>query len=121
MFTEKHADFVLQVKENQPGLYNAISTLEETAFSQHYSETNKGHGRYETRSIQVSSALDGLLSFRYVAQAIRIERTVDNPKAGDELSTESAYYVTSLQETRASKAKLLGFIRQHRGIENALH
>lgn len=121
LVTEKHADFVLQVKENQPSLYNAISTLEETAFSQHYSETNKGHGRYETRSIRVSSALDGLLSFPHVAQVIRIERTVDDLKTEDELSTETAYYVTSLEETRASKAKLLGFIRQHWEIENALH
>jgi predicted transposase YbfD/YdcC len=52
---------------------------------------------------------------------IRIERTVDDLKTEDELSTETAYYVTSLEETRASKAKLLGFIRQHWEIENALH
>lgn len=121
LVTEKHADFVLQVKENQPSLYNAISTLKEDAFSQRHTETDKGHGRYETRSIQVSAALGGLLSFPYVAQVIRVERTVDDLKTLTARSNETAYYVTSLDETRASKAQLLGFIRQHWGIENGLH
>ena len=121
LVTQKHADFVLQVKENQPNLYNAISTLGEGAFSLRHTETDKGHGRYETRSIQVSSALDGLLSFPYVAQVIRVERTVDDLKTGTARSNETAYYVTSLDETRASKTRLLGFIRGHWAIENSLH
>lgn len=121
LVTEKHADFILQVKANQPSLYNTISTLGQEAFSQRHTETGKGHGRYETRSIQVSDALGGLGSFPHVAQVIRIERTVNDLKTRTHRSSEIAYYVTSLDEARASKPLLLGLIRGHWGIENGLH
>ncbi len=121
LVTEKHADFILQVKANQPSLYHAISSLEQGAFSQRHTETDKGHGRYETRSIQLFDAPCGLGSFPHIAQVIRIERTVDDLKTRTHRSSEVAYYVTSLDEARASKARLLGFIRGHWGIENGLH
>ncbi|CAG4902586.1 unnamed protein product, partial [Acidithrix sp. C25] len=39
LVTEKHADFILQVKANQPSAYNVISTLEQGAFSQRHNVT----------------------------------------------------------------------------------
>ncbi len=54
---EKGADYLLAVKENQPNLYAAIDSLffesDEMLFEQHFhdfsEQTNKGHGRLETR------------------------------------------------------------------------
>ncbi len=39
------------MKENQPTLYDAIAGLEDARWSQPVTETAKGHGRLETRTI----------------------------------------------------------------------
>jgi predicted transposase YbfD/YdcC len=116
---EKNADFLLFVKENQPSLYHAIVGLEESAWSDRYTEASKGHGRLETRTIEVSSALEDL-AFPHVAQVVRILREVDDAKTNTARSTETAYAVTSAEAARTSPAELLQASRGHWGIE-AMH
>lgn len=53
-----------------------------------------------------------------LAQVIRVER---ERRVGDTTSCEVAYYLTSLDRSRADAARLLELIRSHWGIENRLH
>jgi predicted transposase YbfD/YdcC len=48
---DKQADYVFTVKENQPTLRQDIDDLQLEASSPQHTETTKGHGRLETRSI----------------------------------------------------------------------
>ncbi len=124
---ERDANYVLQVKKNQPSLHDLVEeTFDELTsrpipgveFSYH-EEVDAGHGRVETRRVwatgwtewyQDRSAWAGLSSF------VCVERVRD---VGGETSTERSYYISSLagQDARA----MLGYIRGHWGIENKLH
>jgi predicted transposase YbfD/YdcC/GNAT superfamily N-acetyltransferase len=118
---EKHADFLLFVKENQPTLYDAIAGLKDDAWSEPYTERSKGHGRIETRSIQVAPVPADLPAFPHVAQLVRIFREVDDAKTNTARSTETAYAITSCTAKRASRRRLATAARGHWSIENGLH
>ena len=79
---------------------------------------DKGHGRIETRSIQVSAEVVPHLDWPGAAQVARIKRT---RQIGDKVSTEVAYIVTSLSAAEAAPARLLELSRGHWAIENKLH
>ena len=51
LVADKSADYLFFVKENQPTLYDAIAGLDEARWSASVTETGKGHGRIETRTI----------------------------------------------------------------------
>ena len=118
---EKHAGFLLFVKENQPKLFDAIASLGEDKWSKPYTERSKGHGRIETRTIQVAEAPDDLPDFPHVAQVVRIFREVDDAKTNTARSTEIAYAITNYTKEQAGRRSLAGAARGHWGIENGLH
>ncbi len=118
---EKHADFLLFVKENQPSLYNEMVCTPPESFTEPYTEVCKGHGRIETRTIRVAATPDGLVEFPHVAAVVRIDREVRDAKTGQARSTETAWAVTSATPRRAGPARLLAASRDHWGIENGLH
>ena len=123
----KGADYLLAVKENQPSLYATINDLffesEDDAFAENFSEfaeqTNKGHGRIETRRCWVFSDVDvsalnldewkGLNSF----VVIESERTVSG-----KTSIEHRLYITSKE---GSAEYFLQATRDHWHVENKLH
>ena len=80
----------------------------------------KGHGRIETRRLEVTATLAGHLSpsWKGLAQVCRItrERIVRG-----KTSTETVYAITSLTTDKAGAARLLELSREHWGIENKLH
>ncbi len=80
----------------------------------------KGHGRIETRRLEVTATLAGHLSpcWKGLAQVCRItrERIVRGKS-----STETVYAITSLSADKAGAARLLELSREHWGIENKLH
>lgn len=82
--------------------------------------TEKGHGRIETRKIQVSQVLQGYITFPYAEQIFRIERTVYNTQ-GEFIRQETVYGITSLTAEQAGGKKLLELNRGHWEIENRLH
>lgn len=82
-------------------------------------ERNKGHGRIETRKIQVSAVLAGYLEFPYVRQVFKIERTRTVLRSG-ETKQEVAYGITSLP-VGTPPARILGLVRGQWRIENKLH
>jgi predicted transposase YbfD/YdcC len=113
----KQADYVLIVKANQPSLHRQLSTLPWRAVPVADHTHDRGHGRVETRRLQVTTVAG--LDFPHAIQAIRITRRV-RPLAGRRWRTMTAYAVTSLSATQASPARLADWIRGQWGIE-ALH
>jgi len=83
-------------------------------------EVDKGHGRIETRSIEVTSSLSEYLGSDWPGceQVFRLTRV---RKTGERVETEVVLGITSLSRERAGAGDLLGLIRGHWGIENSLH
>ena len=123
----QQGDYVMVVKRNQPQVWDAIDTLfhasplprgEEDCLT--YSETCKGHGRLETRTLTSSAALNTYLDWPGVQQVFRrvcrrVERTTG------EVSEETTYGLTSLSRARALPQHLEAFCRGHWTIENRDH
>ena len=100
------------------------------AFPPSVTTREKGHGRIETRTIQVLHVHDGL-AFPYAEQAARIERITERPKSVIDPHThcrvcqptttrEVAYVITSLYPEQAGPEQLLAINRGHWSIE-AMH
>jgi predicted transposase YbfD/YdcC len=83
-------------------------------------QTNKGHGRLETRTITVSSQLKDFLDWPYLEQVFRLERRFVSLKTG-EIQEQTEYGFTSLTREEIAPAVLLNKIRSYWGIENGLH
>lgn len=83
-------------------------------------QTNKGHGRLETRTITVSSQLKDFLDWPYLEQVFKLERRFVSLKTG-EVQQQTEYGFTSLSREEISPLNLLKNIRSYWGIENGLH
>jgi len=128
---EAGGDYLWTVKENQPLLCEDIAVLFETIpcvkslqprpipFPS-AQQVEKGHGRLERRTLQVSSALRGYLEWPYAEQVFKLERHICRLKDG-KVTTETAYGITSLSARRADPQRLLELARSHWQIENGLH
>ncbi len=110
------ADFALPVKDNQPGLFDALDALPWPDAPVIHAATDRGHGRVTTRTIQVMDAPDDL-PFPHVSQVYLIERHV-TALDGTPLSEVAAPGVTSLAADRASPACIAGLVRGQRAIES---
>lgn len=84
------------------------------------SQTNKGHGRIETRTLTASIDLNEYLDWPKVKQTLCLDYTVINTKTG-ELTTSRRYGITDLSPQQASARQLLHLWRRHWTIENNLH
>jgi len=114
---EKGADYVFQVKQNQATLFDTLNELPAQAWSEKVTTTDKGHGRIEVRSLQVTEEIVGKTDFPHVAQGIRVERETTEIKTG-KLSHEVSYYIAS---RTGDEAEWHQVIRGHWGIENKCH
>ena len=117
LVTVKHAAYVLIVKANQPTLHRQLKILpwREVPVADH--TRDRGHGRVETRRLQVTTIAG--LDFPRATQALRITRRV-RPLTGRGSRSVTVYAVTSLAAVQASPARLADYVRGHWGIE-ALH
>lgn len=124
---DQNADYVLNVKENQGQLYQALQDLfeyaEEMAFADcdYHKTVNKGHGRIEIRECWTTSNAD---YFPYIPNLSKWKglRTIVMVKAerrlGEVKTTEIRYYISSLS---SDARQSLASIRGHWRIENNLH
>jgi predicted transposase YbfD/YdcC len=110
------ADFILPVKDNQPSLFDALDALPWRDTPVTCAAADRGHGRIETRTIQVLDA-PGDLPFPHVSQAYLIERHV-TALNGTPLSDVAALGVTSLDATRASPQTIAALVRGQWAIES---
>src|SRR6266545_3986154 len=89
-------------------------------FPPQHTETCKGHGRIETRSIWTSPELNDYLDFPHTQQVFRLYRHRIDLTSNKEES-EVVFGITSLTVEKTNPAQLLAFNRGHWGIENKLH
>lgn len=118
-------DYLIQVKENQPTLYQDIERTFEREMEaglkgpqvQTCQTEDKGHGRQECRMYAMTTDLSGLSALE---EWPRLEAVVAATRirvvAGRE-SIEVSYYITS----RAELGPVAEGIRKHWGVENRLH
>ena len=117
LVTQKHADYLLVVKANQPALRQQLERLPWRQVPVADRTHHRGHGRVETRQLQVTTVTG--LDFPHATQALRITRRT-RPLDSQRWRTVMVYAVTSLTAAQAHPARLADWIRGHWGIE-ALH
>jgi predicted transposase YbfD/YdcC len=121
-------DYLLQVKENQPALHDAIALLFDPPadlealplLDRRATQTlERGHGRTdERRCLAASTDLNGYLDWPGLAQVFRLERTW---REHGKPHRAVHYGITSLTPDQADPARLLALRRGHWTIENRLH
>jgi len=117
----RKAYYHFTVKDNQKILRQDIATQFENRGTADFTEPeNLAHGRIESRSIWVSTALNGYLNFPDVGQIFAIERNVINKKTGKS-SHELIFGITSRTPEQASPEQVLATNRGHWAIENGCH
>lgn len=115
---EHHADYVLALKGNHPKLFEDVKWL----FSQHddaphWSSTERGHGRTETREawlLDDLSFLEDVSAWRDLAGVARVRCT---RQIKGEVTVNDRYFLTSHTDV----TPLAHAVRAHWGIENSLH
>jgi predicted transposase YbfD/YdcC len=116
---QKHCDYLLQVKGNQPGLLAEVLAAlpPATPGSAHHLQVDTGHGRTVHRAIWTAPA-DGV-DFPHAQQVFRVRRDVFNT-TGQRISKEIVHGVTSLHPT-ATAEQVAAHVRNHWSIENKSH
>ena len=125
---EKKADYLLEVKGNQPTLMESIEVAMEAVREYHeceyvkeFSEREEGHGLIVNRTCRTCSDVYFLGRIFKQWEGIRTFGYIDNwriDKSTGEDVTERHYFITSLEN---DPKRILKFKRKHWGIENGLH
>ena len=119
---EQGGDYFWALKDNQPGVKEAVSLLfEQPPWGESFDDACREgrHGdRWERRRLWTSTALNEYLDWPGLGQVCCVERV--RRHRGRE-TVEWAYAITSLLPERADAARLLEIWRGHWGIENRLH
>ena len=116
------ADYVLACKNNQPALYETVTSLLQgtTAYPKdHCQSYDKGHGRVETRSCEcmdITSVQSDVFPQWSGLKTIARITSVRETTAGQ--SRETRYFISSLP---CNAEKILSSVRSHWKIENTLH
>ena len=125
---EKQADYLLEVKGNQPTLMESIEVAMEAVREYHeceyvkeFSEREEGHGLIVNRTCRTCSDVYFLGRIFKQWEGIRTFGYIDNwriDKSTGEDVTERHYFITSLEN---DPKRILKFKRKHWGIDNGLH
>jgi len=118
---EKGADYVLALKGNHPLTYAEVSAYMDDLSRRAppgFEETDKGHGRVETRRCWQSDDV-GWFADRGEWKGLRSFALVESTRAAkDAAKTTRRYYISSLARDERKAAKC---VREHWHVENALH
>jgi len=118
------ADLLVCVKGNQPTLRKRLKGLPWTDVPVGHTQTGRGHGRIEKRTVKVVTVEAGL-GFPHAAQGIQIVRRSRpiTPGTGKRAKwrTETVYAICTLSAAQAQPRELARWLRDHWGIENRLH
>jgi len=123
--TEKDADYVLSLKDNQPLLCSEVkeyfadveSSAKKYPEVQRTKTHDKGHGRIETREYYLLADPDWMLYADGWTNLNAIGMVHSKVQIGDEVTEERRYFISSLTDVKLfAKAA-----RAHWGVENSLH
>jgi predicted transposase YbfD/YdcC len=125
MILDQGGDYVMIVKDNQPGLLaqveGAIAGVDFYTQAPQTAETvDYGHGRIEHRQIITTSVLSDCGVWPGLDQAFKIDRRIIEQKSG-KVREEAVYGITSLSRERAAAAIVMEINRDHWSIENRSH
>lgn len=122
------ADYLLAVKANQPTLRKEIEDLFAQApaagLERTETETDKGHGRIEQRTVTLAREVDWLNGDRRFPGELRLPdvgaiiKVDSKTELKDRCRLETRYYITSAPFAAEAAACA---VRGHWGIENQLH
>lgn len=120
---QKKGDFVIQLKSNQPSLYEAVQACFASQYERPdlatFEQCNEGHGRKEKRTVMQISASELPKELQkkwpHIHSLIEVasERQVDNVSR-----CCSRWYVSSLPIDAEAAASI---VRNHWAVENNLH
>ena len=106
------ADYVLSLKENQPGLYRdcadlfawlrAPHPLDQPVVFGYDEQVDGGHGRIETRRVWSTEALEGIVSSERWPGLTSLVMVESIRQLGEEESMEWRYYLSSLPGTQTT-------------------
>ena len=125
--TEKDADYILALKENQPTLYEDVrlffeeyrenpNGLDPNCFATDYSQ---GHGRYERRTCYICEDIGWLNGREKWSGLNGIGVIFCRVEQNGQISNQAHYFIYSCKGMTA--AQILEAKRSHWGIENRLH
>lgn len=125
-------DYVLSLKENQPGLHSECEEWfewrrgphpeDEAVVLGYDAQVDGGHGRIETRKVWSTEALEGLSTCERWPGLTTLVLVESTRQVAAQASMERRYYISSLPGTTDEDAKRLGgVIRTHWEIENRVH
>jgi predicted transposase YbfD/YdcC len=123
------ADYVLQVKENQPALHEKLKNLMDEAALENFAgvehdyfeDIDGDHGRIETRRVWVAWNVKDLGEVAGEWPGLRGLVMVENIReVGGQKSVERHYYISSLNR-RTKARRMAGYVRGHWSVENNLH
>jgi len=125
------AHFIMIAKGNQKGLFEKLDALDWASVPVTHKSAGTGHGRKETRTIQVMDA-PADLGFPHVRQVFLIERHTirkirrrkKNSRKYTTKEVRSAVAVlgvTSLSAREAAPEHIAAYVRGHWAIENKVH
>lgn len=124
--TDRGGDYVPALKGNQKNLYEDVKLFFEDAYERAFKEISydscktveKDHGRIETREYVITSDIDWILGKENRKGIKSIGMVKSERDTGGKVSTETRYYITSLE----SDAEVFAHaVRGHWGIENSVH
>lgn len=115
----------MTVKDNHPTLLADLALLFKRSPGKGQdlrtvTQTTKGHGRLETRTLSASTDIKGFVDWPSLEQGLCLERRVIDLTAGG-ISTERVYGLTNLKADQLDLSQLLDRWQGHWGIENRLH
>jgi predicted transposase YbfD/YdcC len=125
------AHYVMTVKQNTQALWDEIDALDWASVPVRHATEEKGHGRRERCTIQVTDAPARITSrFPHARQVALIERYVTRTVRARKgkrwvrkqmKSAIAVFIITSLDAREAAPAHLAGYVRSHWTIENKVH
>lgn len=124
---DRKGHYVLAVKGNQGTLHDDIKTFLDDAITRDFKgvehdvfeQTEKGHGRIETRRTWVTDQIDWLKN-RHDWAGLKSVAAMDcQLKIGDQSTIERRYFISSLPARTAQRIAMT--VRKHWRVENELH
>lgn len=123
--TEKHADYVLGLKDNQPTLRREVQEYFEAASKepQNYpavksvKTVDSGHGRIETRTYYLTTEIEWFEGRANWGNLRSFGMVYTKVEQQERITEDARYFISSLEDVSAFAEAA----RKHWGIENSLH